>query len=377
MNNSSNKPVLRVAYILAYRSPNYIRTLNILDALSLIPNIRLYQARNRQKGIFRYVQTLVRLIWIRIMHNPDIYILGFRGHEIFWLVRVICFGKALIFDSLMSPYSALKHEQKLGRIGVLISKVVFILEKSILTHSSLVLTDTSNHADFIAKTFAIEKQKIIALPMAAVESIAPSASSQTLPLAWRTQPNALRVLFYGSFLPLHGVDIIMKAIASLDQSQFAFHFVGGDGERLRTFEASVANFQLNNVSHERWVSFEKLLQHYIVHADLCLGGPFGNTPQSSRVVTGKSVQCLALGKATVIGRIDTQFPFRDRENCLLVEQGNPESLRQALQWAAENRAQLDQIGKQGQQLYSRCFSIASMKEQLQGALYLLMPPPKA
>lgn len=371
MVTSRKKAKIKVVYILAYRSPNYIRSLNILESLSQMPDIQLFQARNSYKNFMRYFQTLCKLIWIRMVHNPDIYILGFRGHDIYWPVRIICFGKKLIFDSLMSPYSALKHERKFGALGAVISRLVYFLEKAMLTHSDLVLTDTDNHVNFLTQAFSIEQRKILALPMAAVENILPDSSSQALPAAWRAQPDALHVLFYGSFLPLHGVDIIMQAIASLDQTQFAFHFVGGTGDRLREFETSIKEHQLNNVSHERWVSFEKLLQHYIVHAQLCLGGPFGNTPQSGRVVTGKTVQCLAQGKATVIGRIDTQFPFRDRENCLLVEQGNPESLRRALQWAVENRNQLEQIGKQGQQLYREQFSIARVKAILQDAIYVL------
>lgn len=363
---------IKVVYVLAYRSPNYIRSLNIIDALSQIPNIRLFQARNSRKNFLRYLQTLSKLAWIRFTQNPDIYILGFRGHEIFWLVRLLCFGKILIFDSLMSPYSALKHEKKLGLIGVLISKLVFILERSILKRSNLVLTDTENHVDFLNQTFSIEKKKILALPMAAVENILPNSTPSDLPTAWNALPNALHVLFYGSFLPLHGVEVITQAITSLDQQQFAFHFVGGTGDRLQNFEDSIKSAKLSNVSHERWVAFEKLLREYIVNADLCLGGPFGNTPQSARVVTGKTVQCLAQGKATVVGRIETRFPFRDQENCLLVDQGDPEALRKTLQWAVDNRNRLDAIGKQGQQLYLDYFSIIRVREILQDAIESLL-----
>jgi len=367
--SSQKKTSLKLVYVLCYRSPSYIRTLNILDALSGISAVELFQARNSRKSILRYPQTLLKLLWIRLRHNPQVYILGFRGHEIFWLVRLIAFRKILIFDSLMSPYSALKHERKSGTLGVIFSGLVFYLERAMLKHSNLVLTDTDSHVDFFSHTFGIEKRKIIALPMAAVENIATKKElSLPLPPAWKEQPEALRVLFYGSFLPLHGVEVIVRAIAQLDQHQFAFHFIGGEGERLRSFLRAVGESGLRNISHESWVSFDELLNHYIANANICFGGPFGNTPQSQRVITGKTVQCLAQGKLTIIGRIESPYPFKDRENCLFVEQGDVDALRSALQWAAQNRTQLDAIGQQGQQLYQQYFSVDHLREILQKTL---------
>lgn len=364
-----NKPRIKVAYVLSYRSPNYIRSLNLLDALSGIDAVELFQARNSKKSILRYPQTLLKLLWLRLRHNPDVYFLGFRGHEIFWLVRLICFRKILIFDSLMSPYSALKHERKSGRLGFLLSGLVFYFERAILKHSNLLLTDTDLHVDFLSQTFAIERQKIVALPMAAKENIeTASKSSLALPPAWEAQPNALHVLFYGSFLPLHGLDIILRAITQLNQEQFAFHFIGGEGERLRDFLQAVSESGLHNISHEAWVSFDELLNHYIPNANICFGGPFGNTPQSQRVITGKTVQCLAQAKVTVVGQIATQYPFADRVNCLWVQQGDAEALRSALQWAAQNRDQLTAIGEQGQRLYQQCFSVERLREILKKIL---------
>ena len=59
-----------------------------------------YQRPNRFSTT--YFRT-TKLINIRIRHNPDYYILGFREHEIFWIVRLLTARKYLIFDSLISP----------------------------------------------------------------------------------------------------------------------------------------------------------------------------------------------------------------------------------------------------------------------------------
>jgi len=357
----------KVAYVLAYRSPNYIRTQNILTALQALPTITLHIARNRRSGVLRYLETLIKLISIRIRYRPDIYILGFRGHEIYWLVRLISWNKPLIFDSLMSPYSALKQEGKAGTLGVAASRLVYFLERAILCNSSHIITDTENHVRYLSATFNVATNKITALPMSAVETAPRDKGKIDLSKihpAWRNRDHSLKVLFYGSFLPLHGVDVLLDAIAQIDPSMFSFHFIGGGGNRLLRFHQQVKRLAITNISHEKWVKFDDLLNNYIPFADICLGGPFGNTPQSQRVITGKTVQCLAQAKVTIIGKIDSAYALKNHHNCLLVEQGNPAAIRDALIWAAQHRDRLSDIGNQGMELYRQYFSSAQLQEIL-------------
>ena len=111
MHNKNIK--IKVCYILSYRFPNYVRTKTLTRALKRTDNVVLFEAVNTARWVFRYVQTLILLLWMRIKNNPDYYILGFRGYEIFWIVRLITFGKTLIFDHMMSPYDSLVNEKKI------------------------------------------------------------------------------------------------------------------------------------------------------------------------------------------------------------------------------------------------------------------------
>ena len=103
----------------------------------------------------------------------------------------------------------------------------------------------------------------------------------------------------------------------------------------------------------------------IARADLCLGGPFGNTDQAQRVITGKTFQFLAMEKPVVIGRIKDNAGFEDRRNCLLVSQGDGEELARVILWCLENRDRLGDIGRNGRLLYDRLFSTECITRQLQ------------
>ena len=136
----------------------------------------------------------------------------------------------------------------------------------------------------------------------------------------------------------------LEAAARVRDKPIHFTFIGGSGAALTSFNETVARKKLDKVSHIAWVPYEEILQSAIPKADLCLGGPFGNTTQSKRVVTGKTSQCLAKGKVTIIGNIDEDVGFIDRDNCLLVRQGDPQALADVLTWAVQNRESLQGIG---------------------------------
>jgi glycosyltransferase involved in cell wall biosynthesis len=348
----------KICYILSYRQPNYVRTTSLLQALRQLDNVTLFTAINQRTGFIRYFDTLWQLITIRWRHNPDYYLLGFRGHEIFWLVKLITLGKPLIFDSLLSPTASLLEENKFGKLGVIGGKFLFFLERIMLHQADHLLTDTQLHANFLCTYFQLPSQKISPLPVGADETWQASPPRQS-----RTTP--LEILFYGSFLPLHGMSIMLEAAARLKDKPIHFTFIGGTGKNLREFNKLKTNLGLHEqVTHLNWVTFDTLHKHYLANADLGLGGPFGNTPQARRVVTGKTSQFLAMAKPTIIGAIAEPIGFLDKQNCLLVPQGNIEALVQAIEWAYLHPEELKRIGQAGLQLYQTTLSITQIAQRL-------------
>ena len=358
---SSNKnKKIKVCYILSYRCPNYVRTKTLIEALKRIDNIALFEAINTTKGIFRYIQTLSRLFAIRITKKPDYYILGFRGYEIFWIVRILTFGTPLIFDHMMSPYDSLLNERKIFKKGGIVDKLIYLYEKSILKYSDMILTDTVIHREFLADLFEEQREKIYAVHVGTDEEL-----FKNLPSGKEVQKKEFfDVFFYGTFLPLHGIDIILKAEFILKDRPIRFTIIGGNKKYLRDFYEIKKRLKLKNIIHKEWVDYEQL-PGMISKADLCLGGPFGNTGQASRVIAGKTFQFLAMGKPTVVGKIKHDYGFRDKENCLLVSQENEKELAGAILWCFENQERLGEIGRKGLELYRTKFSIDHIKEALQ------------
>jgi glycosyltransferase involved in cell wall biosynthesis len=359
-----------VCYILSYYSPNYIRTRTLVDALQSIDGIKLYQARNSFRGFLRYFQTIWKLITVRVLHNPDLYILGFRGYELFWVVRLITLGKPLIFDHMMSPYDSLVNETK--RIGKhsLIAKLIYHYEKNILLACDLLLTDTGLHKHYFQELFRLDSQKIKVIPVGADEGLFFPTETPLI----NPKSTLFEVLYYGSFLPLHGMDIILKAALALLDYPIHFTLIGGNRLDLSNFHREIVEHNINNVNHISWVAF-KDLPTYVARADLGLGGPFGNTGQALRVITGKTFQFLAMAKPVIIGEINEDCGFKDEVNCLMIPQGDEKLLAQAILWAFHNQSKLGCIGQRGYDLYYERYSAKQISDIMkEGIFYEILSP---
>ena len=358
----ADKPNIKVCHVVSYRDPGYIRTRNLRAAIAHIDGVELFDATNSRRGFLRYLETLWKMLRIRLRHNPDVYVLGFRGHEIFWAVRLIAIGRPLLFDEFMSPSDALLSEGKGGLPGRLAGALIFPLEWLCLALSARCLTDTVLHRQFIADRFAVREEKIDVVYVGAAEP------GQEAARDGGGTDKPLSVLFYGTFLPLHGMDVLLRACKLVEKQPIEFRIIGGKGKALARFRTLLDELKPGNVVHDTWVDFDELQSEVIPGADLCLGGPFGGTPQARRVITGKAFQFLAQSKATVIGRVDEPVAFVDRRNCLLVEQGSPESLAAAFEWACAHRNELATIGRNGRLLFDKQFSVSALAAQVEPAL---------
>jgi glycosyltransferase involved in cell wall biosynthesis len=194
--------------------------------------------------------------------------------------------------------------------------------------ADLVLADTSAHRDYFCADYGLPASKFEVLPVGYDEEIYRPPSGPAVDPAAVRPDGAFDVVFYGSYLPLHGAEVIAEAariVASADPS-IRFTLIGGG----RTFESvKTAAAGLGNVVFVGRLP-EIVLRDRVASADLCLG-IFGRTEKARRVVPNKVFQCLGLGKAVITARTPAveEF-FRDGENLRLCEEPFPETLAAAV-----------------------------------------------
>jgi glycosyltransferase involved in cell wall biosynthesis len=358
--NNQAKPI-KVGYVLAYRDNRYIRTAVLTRAIALSPRLELLTAINQTKGFLRYADTTLRLIKLRVTARPDVYIFGFRSHESFWLFRIITIGKPVIFDEFINMQNSLVTEKSVIKPKGVGAKFAKWYVRSLHRASHLILTDTKLHAESSSREYGTGIEKFKPLYVGCDEQLF---------YPRKTQRNSkLQVFFYGNVEALHGLNHILGAIQRLNNDQYEFTIIGGRGkpEVKAAIDAVQKAAPKAVINYIEWVPIEELPDR-IAAADICLGGPFGDTAQARVVITGKTFQFLAMGKPAIIGTIEQESGFVDRKNCLLVRQGSSEAIADQLAWAAAHKSKLADIGAEARELFDRRFSTSVISKELESII---------
>lgn len=336
-----------VCIITCYKDPDYIRAITLRQGLLAQKNVDLTIIKNKRTGVLRYFEVIAKLIKARLTINPDIYLLTFRGYEMLLPVLFIGIGKKVVYDEFINPIEWVFYEhKKIPVLSDLIERITKSIYRLLLKRCDVVLTDTDSHADFSAELMRINRAKYLTIPVGTDEDT-------FKPITAKKKKDFI-VFYYGNMLPLHGIDYVLNAALRLvEHGDIKFEIVGGDFRLER--KAKLFRRLGANIHYRTRLPYKELPQA-IAAAELCLGGPFGNTVQSQFVITGKTYQFLAMEKPVVVGANRESKAFSDRQNVLVVKQADDRALSKTILWAKNNPAELRTLGEHGRQLYVEKFS---------------------
>lgn len=149
-------------------------------------------------------------------------------------------------------------------------------------------------------------------------------------LSVRSASDPLRVLYYGNYIPLHGLPFVLSELAQTDPGQLQVTFVG-QGEARPAAEALAR--QLGVHEQIQWVGHVEpnRLGSIIAEHDVVLG-VFGESPKATSVIANKVWQGLYAGKTVITRASPALDEVRDIVTTQLIEVDPQEtgSLRNAL-----------------------------------------------
>lgn len=334
---------------------SYPRNNQILKAINdNFKVIKITSGRNSYP--LRIIEVLARLIFALLFKNSKLILAGFLGQPLAPAIKLLT-RKPLILDAFVSVYDALCLDREDFKPGSLIGRSAYCLDALSLCLADRIITDTIADADFFSGLFKVDRKKFHTLYMGADENI-------FYPRANKINNNKFVVFFHGTFWKLHGIEYIIKAAKLLeDRTDILFSLMGGGREKKKMLQLS-ADLSLKNLEFLDWVSYPDL-SNRIAEADLCLGGHFSASEKAKRVISGKSIQYLAMKKPVIAGDSPAAKElFTHAENIYLCAMASENSLAKAIIILKEQTSLREKIAQSGFELFKSQLSALQTKKRL-------------
>lgn len=222
--------------------------------------------------------------------RPDLYVAGFNGQLDAILLRLLRWRAPVLFAPLVTITETVVEDRQVHRPESSVARLVAAADRLSLRLPSRVLIDTEAHRRYLVDELGASAERVACWYLGADTRV-------FRPYAPRRRGGPLRVLFYGQFLPLHGVDTILAAMSSLALDPAYELTVVGTGPERRRALAAVPRAALDRIRLIEWVSYEELGE-LIAGADLCLG-TFGSSQKAHMVIPNKVYQAAAVGRAVL------------------------------------------------------------------------------
>jgi glycosyltransferase involved in cell wall biosynthesis len=299
--------------------------------------------------------------WLRYPLLASRYLCSYTRHKVFFipefcqkdvpLAKILSLfsSKKVVFDPLAGRFETKIIDWKRKPLNSWQARLNLKIDYWAFRLSDVILADTQAHKDYFCQKYRLPSNKVEVLPVGFDDDLfRPSAAAEI--------ENLFTVLFFGSFLPLHGVDCILGAanIVSSIEPSIQFRLVGS-GQTLLLAKNLASQLGLSNVVFEDWLPLSELPQK-IASSDICLG-IFGRTEKARRVVPHKIFQAMGMGKPVITGQTPAveEF-FSHRENIFLIQESRSDLLAEAILELKRDKDLRERIADRGCELVSQKFS---------------------
>lgn len=304
---------------------DYIRNVQEIELIENCSSSYNVIGSNSKSYIIRLIKTFFILIFTS-SKKYDIIFIGFAPQLILPFFRWKFKNKYIIIDFFISLYDTFVFDRKNIKKDSYLAKFIKLLDKKTIFRANHVIVDTNEHGKYFKEEFNIPKKNIETIYLQADKNIFYPRRNKL-----DATEKQFVVIYFGSILPLQGIEIILKAIEILnDRPDIKFIIIGPLSEKIK---------KLNNThtTYYNWVSQNELAE-LISSSDLCLAGHFNKCiPKANRTIPGKAYIYKAMDKPMILGEnpANRELFSNDEKTNFFVEMGNPMALANKILYIKE------------------------------------------
>ena len=306
--------------------------------------VEVIECVSQEKGIWKYLD-LFRKHW-DMRNSYDVMVVGYPGFQAMILARFIT-SKPIVFDAFLSLYDSMVLDRAQVHPSSLRALYFWYLDKISMTLAEVVLLDTNEHIKFVSREFNIGDDKF--------RRIFVGADTAVFYPRTMSANNVFLVSFYGHFIPLQGVEYIVRAAKLLEGNSDIVYEIIGDGQEKKKILDLAEELQVKNIRFIGNVPLA-MLATKMAESDVCLG-IFGNTDKAKRVIPNKVFECIAMSRPVVTADTKAIREMFTDDEIFFAETANPQSISDAILKVKSNKENAEAVAKRG---YDKLVSTASI-----------------
>ncbi len=227
--------------------------------------------------------------------RPHCVVVPYPGHGVVRALRAAT-EVPIVLDLFLSAYDTVVEDRRLVHPGSLLADWLQACDTKACAAADLVLLDTPANAAYVAALTGLPAERFAWLPVHD-----PDAAN---PVAWPRARGDLRLLFFGTGVPLHGLSTLLKAVAQVEGVHLTL--VGGTAADRQLATSSLGH---RVMLEPTFVGRERLQE--LLAASQLVAGVFGDSGKVQRVVPFKVVHALAAGRPVLTAATPAALQWLD------------------------------------------------------------------
>ncbi|MGB3144336.1 MAG: glycosyltransferase [Maribacter sp.] len=249
---------------------------------------------NVLKTVDIFITTVLRLYFL--IRADIVFILPMNNNKFFQILLAKLFRKKIVSDFYISYYETRVFDRKWTSVNSLMAKIYRMYDLALLKTEKVFFLNQSE-ANYYIKTVQKGNREIL-------------VNSAILPLCVDTRPKArlkyflneqrksINICWWGSFIPLHGLDKIIEAARILKDNkiEFKLHLFGDSKKKGLPFQKIIEEKKLTGqvFLYDSYTFSNGRLEKYLIkNCDLALGA-FGDSKKAKTVITNKLIDALSM-----------------------------------------------------------------------------------
>ncbi len=282
-----------------------------------------------------YPYILARYVFSKRHDVVVVPYMGFIDVLILWPFAKLR-GEAIVWDAFISIYNTVVEDRKMIGPRHPLSYLIHCVELLATRAADLIVLDTQAHAHYFQTRYGLDEDKVISV---LIGTKARFFEGVTTP-SRKPPAEPLTVLFFGTFIPLHGLETIYRAAALTPASEVRWVVIG-KGQEEKRIQDLFGNQDLPQLERIEWIEHEELIEWIDSKADISLG-IFGDTDKAGRVIPNKAYEIIARRRPFITRDSEAarELLSPEMDGVWLVPPADPQALKDAV-YAAAN--ELDRL----------------------------------